>query len=111
MVKMRRGESRSFNNWLRVRVIAQGLTIAAVVAGTYSFGFRAEAGSKGQAEADLEKRREEKVGKERAEFEGRLKMAEELHRAEDAGKVVAPPTRKSGGWFGGSSSAEPEKKA
>lgn len=88
MVKMRRGESRSFNNWLRVRIVAQGLTICAIVVGTYSFGRRGagvdvELG-KTPVEADLEKRREEKMEKEKRQFEGRLKMAEEAHRAEVA---------------------------
>ncbi|KAG2742459.1 hypothetical protein P692DRAFT_20750445, partial [Suillus brevipes Sb2] len=35
-VKMRRDGSQSLNNWLRVRVITQGATIAAVCAGTYA---------------------------------------------------------------------------
>ncbi|OAX37341.1 hypothetical protein K503DRAFT_693522, partial [Rhizopogon vinicolor AM-OR11-026] len=38
MVKMGPGNSQSLNNWLRVRVIAQGATIAAVCAGTYAMG-------------------------------------------------------------------------
>jgi len=106
MVKMRRGESRSFNNWLRVRVIAQGLTIVAVVAGTYSFGYRQatpsnNAGGKSQVEVDLEVRREEKVGRERAAFEERLRVAEEMHKAEvGGGAVVGSDVQKSAGTKG-----------
>ena len=40
MVRMRKGDAKSFNHWLRMRVVFQGLTIAAVCAGTYSFGLR-----------------------------------------------------------------------
>jgi Hypoxia induced protein conserved region len=119
MVKMRRGESRSFNNWLRVRVIAQGLTIVAIVAGTYSlgqrgFGVEAEL-NKTPVEADLERRREEKIDRDRKEFEGRLKKAEEAHRAETQASSLAA-NASSGvarkGWFSwanGSSSGSSDR--
>jgi hypothetical protein len=91
MVKMRRGESRSLNNWLRVRVLAQGLTICAVVVGTWSLGHRAAGGA--PAEADLERRREEKAGRDRKAFEERLRVAEEAHGAEEGrGAGPAPAT-------------------
>jgi hypothetical protein len=101
MVKMRRGEARSFNNWLRVRVVAQGLTICAIVLGTYSLGQRnagidPESG-RTPVEADLERRREEKMDKEKREFEGRLKMAEDAHRAEVAGLSAVKGEPGSGG--------------
>jgi hypothetical protein len=76
MVKMRRGQSRSFNNWLRVRVLAQGVTICAVVLGTYSLGRRAVGNP---VEADLQRRKEEKLERDRQEFEERLKSAVEVH--------------------------------
>ncbi|EED82831.1 predicted protein, partial [Postia placenta Mad-698-R] len=38
MVKMRRGEAKAVNYWLRARVLTQGLTIAAIVGGSYAYG-------------------------------------------------------------------------
>ena len=84
MVKMRRGQSRSFNNWLRVRVLAQGVTICAVVLGTYSLGRRAVGGD--PVEVDLQRRKEEKMERDRLAFEERLKSAVEVH---DERSVVA----------------------
>jgi len=90
MVKMRRGESRSFNHWLRVRVAAQGLTIGALVLGTYSLRDQGQErefiGS--QNDADVERRREEKIAKDRMEFEGRLKEAEAAHEFERTGGMM-----------------------
>ncbi|KAI0267417.1 hypoxia induced protein conserved region-domain-containing protein [Gloeopeniophorella convolvens] len=83
MTKMRKGQSQSFNNWLRVRIVAQGLTIAAVVAGTYAYGT-----ARPQPELDIAAA-QEKVLQERAAFEDRLRAAEEVTRAE-AGLV--PPS-------------------
>ncbi|KAL0946212.1 hypothetical protein HGRIS_012471 [Hohenbuehelia grisea] len=99
MVKMRRGDSRSFNNWLRVRVIAQGLTVAAMVAGTYTFGTKNTEAHKTQTEADRLQRIEERKERDKQEFEQRLKDAEEAHRAEveivQGAGVSASETQKS----------------
>jgi hypothetical protein len=97
MVKMRRGQARSFNNWLRVRVIAQGLTISAIVIGAYSLGQRntgvdVESG-KMPVEAELEKKREDKREKEKREFEGRLRTAERAHQVEVANAGKGPPPK------------------
>jgi hypothetical protein len=35
---MRQGRSLSMNYWLRARLVAQGVTVAAVVGGTYYYG-------------------------------------------------------------------------
>ncbi|KAH7922129.1 hypothetical protein BV22DRAFT_971149, partial [Leucogyrophana mollusca] len=79
MVKMKRGDSRSLNNWLRVRVIAQGLTIAAVCVGTWALSHEADAESKKTRQLEeIQAKREERQGRERVEFEGRLKEAEEV---------------------------------
>jgi len=88
MVKMRRGESRSFNHWLRVRVAAQGLTIVALVAGTYSLRPKDTQSvdddpTLTRNDVDVERRRLEKVAKEKAEFEERMKSAEVAHDMED----------------------------
>ncbi|KAG0707765.1 hypoxia induced protein conserved region-domain-containing protein [Suillus ampliporus] len=72
-VKMRRGDSQSLNNWLRVRVIAQGATIAAVCAGTYVLGSTVSEETK---QTEIQVNREARAGRERKEFEDRLKIAE-----------------------------------
>lgn len=82
MVKMRRGQSKSFNHWLRVRVAAQGLTIVALVVGTYSMRPKEAEGSdptQSRNDADVERRRLEKIAREKEEFEERLKEAEDAH--------------------------------
>ncbi|OJA21248.1 hypothetical protein AZE42_02522 [Rhizopogon vesiculosus] len=77
MVKMRRGDSQSLNNWLRVRVIAQGATIAAVCAGTYAFSSTAGEETKQTRQLDeIHAHREARAGRDRKEFEDRLKDAE-----------------------------------
>ena len=74
---MRRGDSQSLNNWLRVRVIAQGATIAAVCVGTYAMGSTVGDETKQTRQLDeLQAHREARAGKERKEFEDRLKDAE-----------------------------------
>jgi len=125
MFKMRAGNAKSFNNWLRMRVLFQGLTIAALCAGTYNIGFKKSVGVD-QAEEDAKeelRRREEKAGRERLEFEERMKAAEEMHESEvrfgeqvkarkearqmpvtstsattSAVPPTQPPQRSSGGW-------------
>ncbi|KAG1740523.1 hypoxia induced protein conserved region-domain-containing protein [Suillus paluster] len=77
VVKMRRGDSQSLNNWLRVRVIAQGATIAAVCAGTYVMSSNAGDETKQTRQLDeIQAHRESRAGRERKEFEDRLKDAE-----------------------------------
>ncbi|KAG2040619.1 hypoxia induced protein conserved region-domain-containing protein [Suillus americanus] len=73
-VKMRRGDSQSLNNWLRVRVIAQGATIAAVCAGTYAMN--SNVGDETRQIDEIQVYREIRAGRERKEFEDRLKDAE-----------------------------------
>jgi len=76
-VKMRRGDSQSLNNWLRVRVISQGATIAAVCAGTYALGSTAGEETKQTRQLDeIQAHREARAGRDRKEFEDRLKDAE-----------------------------------
>jgi Hypoxia induced protein conserved region len=79
MTKMRKGQSRSFNNWLRVRILAQGLTVAAVVAGSWAYGSARPMAHELDASAAREKAAEERVA-----FEDRLRLAEEVTRAESA---------------------------
>ncbi|KAI0246110.1 hypoxia induced protein conserved region-domain-containing protein, partial [Lactifluus subvellereus] len=76
MTKMRKGQSHSFNNWLRVRIVAQGFTIAAVVAGSWAYGT-----ARPTPELDVAAA-QDKAAQERAAFESRLRLAEAVTRAE-----------------------------
>lgn len=83
MTKMRKGQSHSFNNWLRVRIVAQGLTVAAIVAGSWTYGFSTPSSQLETAAA------QEKAVQERAAFEDRLRLAEEITRAESGSVSTA----------------------
>jgi len=67
-VKMRRADSHSLNNWTRVRVIAQGATIAAICAETYAMNSNV-------GDETRQTRQIDEIGKRR-EFEEHLKDAE-----------------------------------
>lgn len=76
--KLRKRQSKDMNYWLRARVVAQGFTIVAVVAGAWMMGRTTPQIDRSAHEQDetlsgLQKRRE---------FEERLKDAEENHRRE-----------------------------
>ncbi|PCH36893.1 hypothetical protein WOLCODRAFT_56201, partial [Wolfiporia cocos MD-104 SS10] len=79
IVKSRRGDQRSMNLWLRARVVFQGLTIVAIVGGSYAFGRTKQQKEAAAAEQDALL---SNAAKERAEFEVRLAAAEEAHRVE-----------------------------
>ncbi|KAH8102217.1 hypoxia induced protein conserved region-domain-containing protein [Cristinia sonorae] len=79
-IKLRKGDSRQLNHWLRARLIFQGFTIAAVAGGTYFYG-RSRQQKEEQARKEEMEEEYEKV-KERRAFEERLKAAEEAHAAE-----------------------------
>ncbi|KAL7284610.1 hypothetical protein ACG7TL_001905 [Trametes sanguinea] len=108
--KLRRRDSVSMNHWLRVRVVMQGLTICAVVGGSWWYGQM-----KHQKEAAAAADNERVL--ERAAFEARLRAAEEADRIEKLeeeiharGEVKNGGVSSSGwlgGWFGkgGSGSA------
>jgi hypothetical protein len=99
MTKMRKGQSRSLNNWLRVRILAQGLTIAAVVVGSWAYGTARPGTPELDAAAAAAM---DKAALERVAFEDRLRLAEEATRAESGlgpsvsgkqvGMTVAPTT-------------------
>lgn len=93
-VKLRKGESRQMNYWLRARVIAQGATVVAIVGYAYALG-----NTKQQKEARAVVEQEAVLAaaaKDRAEFEERLRGAEEAHREEEEMKARAAGAR----WFG-----------
>ncbi|KAI0058331.1 hypothetical protein BV25DRAFT_1762283, partial [Artomyces pyxidatus] len=77
MTKMRKGKAQSFNNWLRVRILAQGLTVAAVVAGSWAYGSASVPQHVADEQAAAEKARTDRVA-----FEERMRAAEEVHRVE-----------------------------
>ncbi|KAF9045607.1 hypoxia induced protein conserved region-domain-containing protein, partial [Panaeolus papilionaceus] len=72
-VKMRKGKSKEMNHWMRARVVLQGLTLAALVAGSMSLRAARKASEGNQTEAELA---EAKKQQDKAEFEMRLKGAE-----------------------------------
>ncbi|KIJ64750.1 hypothetical protein HYDPIDRAFT_61165, partial [Hydnomerulius pinastri MD-312] len=74
-IKLRRRESRSLNYWMRMRVAAQALTIAAVC---YYYWHTQKDGESTQPRQleELQAKRDQHLDKERKEFEGRLKAAE-----------------------------------
>ncbi|KAI0649961.1 hypothetical protein C8Q79DRAFT_997929 [Trametes meyenii] len=97
--KLRRRDSTSLNHWLRIRVLMQGLTIVAVVGGSWWYGQM-----KHQKEAAAAAENERVL--ERAGFEARLRAAEEADRLEKLEQEVqtrmaAQSTISKGGWFGG----------
>lgn len=123
MVKMRRGEAKAMNYWLRARVLTQGLTIAAIVGGSYAYGqTKQQNEARAAAEQDVLLAT---AAQERAEFQVRLAAAEEAHRIEEeemarGGRGSALPAgagqvQQAGGgwfsWFGGGGYAKREQGA
>jgi hypothetical protein len=79
--KLRQGNSKQMNHWLRARVALQGVTIVALVAGSMQlkkFREAEQAISETAAQADVER--------EKQEFEKRLKEAERA-TSEEVGLV------------------------
>jgi len=90
--KLRKRQSKDMNYWLRARVIAQGFTIIAVVAGAWMMGRTKPQIDRTAREQDemldgLQRRREE--------FEERLRNAEENHRLEQE-VLNTPPSEPTG---------------
>lgn len=119
MTKMRKGQSRSLNNWLRVRIVTQGFTVAAVVIGSWAYGT-----SRPTPELDATAALD-KAAQERVAFEERLRLAEEVTRAEsrlassaNGQATAAPATERSSSspisgsrsswrrWFGPTGSSD-----
>ncbi|KAF5348794.1 hypothetical protein D9756_009784 [Leucocoprinus leucothites] len=102
-VKMKSGKSKDMQYWLRARVGLQGLTLVALVAG--SMALQASRKTQGVESADdlprneatTELLREQKKGKEKAEFEERLRGAELAHEEEQAAAARVLNNSKSSG--------------
>lgn len=99
--QLAKGDSKKLNYWFRARIIFQGLTIAAVVGGTYAYG-KSKSQKDEQARKEAMETEYEQVKEKRA-FEERLKAAEEAHAAEMAFAAAGEKESKaagSWGWFG-----------
>ena len=90
--KLRKRQSKDMNYWLRARVVAQGFTIIAVVAGAWMMGQ-----TKPQIDRSAREQDEMLAGSQRRreEFEERLRNAEENHKLEQEilKKTPSEPTR------------------
>lgn len=100
--KLRKRQSKDMNYWLRARVIAQGFTILAVVAGAWMMGQ-----TKPQIDKSAREQDEMLAGlQRRREFEERLKNAEENHRLEQE-ILNAPPSEPATGLVVRDTDAQP----
>ncbi|KAG6380332.1 hypothetical protein JVT61DRAFT_8442 [Boletus reticuloceps] len=72
VIKLRRRESRSLNQWMRMRVAAQAFTVAAVCA----YCWNPSKGTGVQTAEEIQAKRDQQFDKERREFHDRLKVAE-----------------------------------
>lgn len=77
-IKMRRGQSTSMNTWLRARIIAQGATVAAVVAGSWAYGSAVPPRAVQEDTAAAKAKTEEN----RRAFEERMREAEKAEARE-----------------------------
>ena len=83
--KLRKRQSKDMNYWLRARVVAQGFTIVAVVAGAWMMGRKTP-----QIDHSAREQDETLAGlQKRKEFEERLRDAEENHRREQ--EILSSP--------------------
>lgn len=90
----KKGESKSLNRWFRARIIFQGATIGAIVAGSYAVKKKADGAGATQETPSAEELRL----KERLEFEDRLRKAEENHAIEEAMRGGRPKQQEKGIW-------------
>ncbi|KAI0342539.1 hypothetical protein BDW22DRAFT_1357917 [Trametopsis cervina] len=74
----KKGEAQSLNRWFRARIVFQGATIGAIVAGSLMMDRKKD----GVPQESLSA--EESKAKERTEFEARLRKAEQSHAEEQA---------------------------
>jgi hypothetical protein len=79
--KMNRGDKKSMNFWLRARIGAQGLTVAAMLGYSFVIGFGRFGSTDGANEQRERKSLEEE--QERARFAARMKEVEEEHNLQE----------------------------
>ncbi|TFK29520.1 hypothetical protein FA15DRAFT_610128 [Coprinopsis marcescibilis] len=81
-VKMRQGNSKHMNYWMRARVTLQGLTILAILAGSMAIQKKKE---EEEANSELQRLRKEEMRRNEWDlFEARLRNAEQAHSEETA---------------------------
>ena len=95
--KLRRRDSVSLNHWLRVRVVMQGLTVVAVVGGSWWYG---QMKHQKEARAAASAVEQDKLV-ERLAFERRLRAAEEADKLEREEAAVLAKQAGAGGSSGG----------
>ncbi|CAL1709832.1 unnamed protein product [Somion occarium] len=91
-MRQSRANHKTFNYWLRARVVAQGFTVAALVGGSYMLKQQSDA-QKAQEEANATLQKE----KEREAFQDRLKAAEENYQLEGDWAAQSGSSTNSGG--------------
>jgi len=89
----KKGESKSLNRWFRARIIFQGATIGAIVAGSYFSMNKKQDGVSQESPSAAELR-----AKERLEFEARLRKAEETHEIEQVMRGGRPKEKEKSMW-------------
>jgi len=119
--RLRQGNSKSFNVWLRYRVAAQTLTVIAIAYGGYKVGrFGFQTPEQRAEEAEKKKQLAEDLrDKGKAGFQARMAGAEAAHSLEVSQQRATPTTSATSSgstwwpssWLSGSSSSpSPEDK-
>ncbi|KAJ4470166.1 hypoxia induced protein conserved region-domain-containing protein, partial [Lentinula aciculospora] len=81
-IRLRQGNSRKFQVWLRYRVAFQAFTIFAILGGLYKYG-QANLEENQKIMEQINQQREQKhLAQERAELEQRIADAAKLHEEE-----------------------------
>ncbi|KAJ3836921.1 hypoxia induced protein conserved region-domain-containing protein [Lentinula raphanica] len=99
-IRLRQGNSRKFQIWLRYRVAFQALTIFAVLGGLYKYGQANLEENQRVMEQINQQRAAREMERERGELEERIREAERVMEEE---KAVTPVRRPMGGGFGSES--------
>lgn len=86
LAKMQKRDAKGYQRWLRARVLAQGITVVAIIgAGVKEWDkFQFLGKKEGQKGSGRVIRAHQNSLEDQKEFEERMKAAEEAHRAESA---------------------------
>ncbi|KAJ3718849.1 hypoxia induced protein conserved region-domain-containing protein [Lentinula raphanica] len=98
-IRLRQGNSRKFQIWLRYRVAFQALTIFAVLGGLYKYGQANLEENQRVMDQMNQQRAAREMERERGELEERIREAERVMEEEKA-VAVTPLRRPMGGGFG-----------
>ncbi|KAJ3765321.1 hypoxia induced protein conserved region-domain-containing protein [Lentinula raphanica] len=102
-IRLRQGNSRKFQIWLRYRVAFQAFTIFAVLGGLYKYGQANLEENQRVMEQMNQQRAAREMERERGELEERIREAERVMEEEKAVTPVRRPMAEAGGF--GSESA------